>query len=271
MALFVRRKGATGYGVYWTILEVLDYQNDHRITMRGPEIEGIAVDLNLTVEELMTIVRYAIDPCELLETDGLEFWQARMLNEKRVADAAVEELSLVRSEAGKKGAAATNAANRNRQNSASAESDPAKSGKGRQLPLDENRSDQNRSDQRSSLRESIYDPETSPLSQKNSISEKSTKWLQFTDGGYRETLQTLFRGDEHAFRKEIARASDHLTLTKRSFEGEAACAYMRKWMDKAAEFAAASRGNKSSKPRHVEAARAVVENALKQELGNETD
>jgi len=80
MARFLKLCGMAGYGIFWAIIEILHYQNDHQINLDS-EVQGIADMLNLSGETLQGVVDTAI-AVGLFRVEGRSFFQARLKQEQ---------------------------------------------------------------------------------------------------------------------------------------------------------------------------------------------
>ncbi len=110
--------GATGYGIYWRIVEMLHSDTEHKLPHKKYIYLALAKQMLTSVEQIETIVNFAIHDCELLRSDGEHFWIDRVLRniERR------NDISKKRSKAGKASALA-------KQVSTSVEQNPTKDNK----------------------------------------------------------------------------------------------------------------------------------------------
>jgi hypothetical protein len=94
--------GASGYGIYWRIIEMLHSDSNHKLPLKQFIFLAIAKQMLTSAEQIQTIIHYCIDPCELFVTDKEFIWSNRVNQnfEKRA------QLSEIRSLAGKAGAIA---------------------------------------------------------------------------------------------------------------------------------------------------------------------
>lgn len=105
--------GATGYGLYWHIAELLHIEAEHKLPLENYVFAGIAKQMQANAKqteaskfkiELTEIdVKYFVDRCinshKLISSDGNYFWSERVnrnIDEKK-------RISKVRSESGSKG------------------------------------------------------------------------------------------------------------------------------------------------------------------------
>ena len=97
LSALVGEFGAVGYGLYWRLVEMLHTDQDHTLPHKKFVYVAIAKQMLTSVEQVEDVLMYAIDVCELFESDGDRFWSNRVLRniEKRA------ELSKKRSLAGK--------------------------------------------------------------------------------------------------------------------------------------------------------------------------
>lgn len=97
LSALVGEFGAVGYGLYWRLVEMLHTDQDHTLPHKKFVYVAIAKQMLTSVEQVEDVLMYAIDVCELFESDGELFWSNRVMRniEKRA------ELSKKRSVAGK--------------------------------------------------------------------------------------------------------------------------------------------------------------------------
>ena len=92
--------GATGYGVFWRIIEMLHSNSDHKLPKKKYMFSAIAQQMLTSVEQILAIINFATDVCELFISDK-DFIISERVNrnfDKR------NEISDKRSEAGKRSA-----------------------------------------------------------------------------------------------------------------------------------------------------------------------
>lgn len=82
MALFLKRHGMIGYGVFWALMEVLHYQNDHEIDIEA-DLPGLAAQFGVEDPiELHCIIEGMVE-CGLMLLDaGRHLFQARLKEEQ---------------------------------------------------------------------------------------------------------------------------------------------------------------------------------------------
>ena len=92
--------GGLGYGVYWRIVEMLHQENEHKLPLKQYIYVAIAKQMLTDAKQIEAIIKNCVEVFELLQCDDSFFWSNRVLRniDKR------EEISKIRSEAGKKGA-----------------------------------------------------------------------------------------------------------------------------------------------------------------------
>lgn len=102
MQALIGKYGGLGYGIYWRVVEMLHASSEHRLCRKPYLYSAIAKQMLISDEQMLEIITYAVDFCELFETDGDTFWSNRVNKnfEKRA------EISEKRSFAGKMSAAA---------------------------------------------------------------------------------------------------------------------------------------------------------------------
>src|SRR5690606_26185510 len=90
---------AEGYGIYWSIIEMLHKEEKHHLPFKKYVFIAIAKQMLANVEQVEALINSCINDYELLIKDGEFFTSKRVLNNfsKR------EEISLKRSQAAKIG------------------------------------------------------------------------------------------------------------------------------------------------------------------------
>jgi hypothetical protein len=117
--------GAVGYGIYWRVVEMLHSDQEHKLPHKKYIYLAIAKQMLTSVEQVETIINFAIQDCELLQSDGVRFWSNRVIRnfEKRA------DISKKRSEAGKASANAKQVLTSVEQNSTNANKGKESKGK----------------------------------------------------------------------------------------------------------------------------------------------
>jgi hypothetical protein len=102
MQALLGKYGGLGYGVFWRTIEMLHSNSDHKLPLKPYIYSAIAKQMLTGDEQMLEIISYCIDFCELFTSDGECFWSNRVNQnfEKRA------EISEKRSFAGKLGVAA---------------------------------------------------------------------------------------------------------------------------------------------------------------------
>lgn len=93
--------GISGYGVYWTIVEMLREEEDYKLPMKDYIFNAIAMQVqckSYAKDDAKRFVLFCINECELFDTDDTHFWSNSLMKrmEKR------SSISEKRSEAAKK-------------------------------------------------------------------------------------------------------------------------------------------------------------------------
>lgn len=101
MSLFLDKHGMIGYGVFWSLIEILHYQNDHEID-ENIELEGIASQLRVTFEHLKTLTEDLIKIGLFQRSEGRIF-QARLKQDQAKRSTASSASSASKSASGKIG------------------------------------------------------------------------------------------------------------------------------------------------------------------------
>jgi len=100
MQSFLSQFGATGYGVYWRLIEMLHEDRNHHLPFEKYIYMSVAIQMKLTPEEVEKIIYECINPYRLFTADGEMFWSERVVRNIAIR----EELSKKRSKAGKESA-----------------------------------------------------------------------------------------------------------------------------------------------------------------------
>jgi len=120
--------GATGYGIFWRVVEMLHSNAEHKLPFKKYIFLAIAKQLLTSVQQTEAIIQYCINDCELFVSDGEFFWSKRVnTNFERRA-----QISEIRSNAGKAGAIA-------KQMLAIAKQNQANTSKGKESKVKENK------------------------------------------------------------------------------------------------------------------------------------
>ena len=79
--------GAVGYGIYWRIVEMLHSDAEHKLCHKRYVTIALAKQMSTSIEQIENVLEFAIDVCELFESDGSYFWSNRVLRnmDKRVS------------------------------------------------------------------------------------------------------------------------------------------------------------------------------------------
>lgn len=91
--------GGAGYGIFWRVIEMLHSNSEHKLPLKPYIYSAIAKQMLTSDEQMLEVVMYCIEFCELFQSDGNFFWSDRVNKnfEKR------NEISEKRSIAGRKG------------------------------------------------------------------------------------------------------------------------------------------------------------------------
>jgi hypothetical protein len=114
MQALIGEYGAVGYGIFWRFTEMLHSENEHRLPMKPYLFLAIAKQMQANAEQVEAVLNFAINTCELFETDGKFFWSNRV--NRNLEDRAI--ISQKRSIAGKEGAKAKQLLKANKQTQA---------------------------------------------------------------------------------------------------------------------------------------------------------
>lgn len=114
MQALVGEYGAIGYGLFWRFTEMLHSEQSHMLPMKQYLFLAIAKQMQANAEQVEAVLSFAINTCELFESDGKFFWSNRV--NRNLEDRA--KISQERSIAGKKGAIAKQLLKANKQTQA---------------------------------------------------------------------------------------------------------------------------------------------------------
>lgn len=105
MAYFIKCEGMFGYGVFWGLIEVLHYQNDHEFDL-NIELAGIADQLKIEESKLQNIVERLVQ-CGLFNQQGNAVFQARLKRDQANRSDASNRFKLTMQELGRIGGKAS--------------------------------------------------------------------------------------------------------------------------------------------------------------------
>lgn len=74
-----RKYGGIAYGMYWAIVEQLHKEETNKLDFNKRKLDDIATFLKINVDELIEMIKFSINECELFESDGSYFWSNRVL------------------------------------------------------------------------------------------------------------------------------------------------------------------------------------------------
>jgi len=111
MQALIGEHGGFGYGIYWRFVEMLHSEGEHKLPLKPYLFLAIAKQMQASAEQVEVVLKFAIDTCELFQSDGKFFWSDRV--NRNLDDRA--QISQKRSIAGKKGANAKQLLQANKQ------------------------------------------------------------------------------------------------------------------------------------------------------------
>lgn len=82
--------GGIAYGFYWHVIEKLHAESDNKIFIKPYSLGSIAKFLKIDISLLKEIIDYAINECELFESDGESFWSERVFKNVEKYDEYIE-------------------------------------------------------------------------------------------------------------------------------------------------------------------------------------
>lgn len=97
MVAFIGKYGATGYGVFWRIVEMLHEESTHRLPLKKYIFDAVGSQLQVDPDTVLEMVEYLTDTCELFKTEDDHFYSERVLENMEKRDA----IRAKRSKAGK--------------------------------------------------------------------------------------------------------------------------------------------------------------------------
>jgi hypothetical protein len=80
MFMLLNKYGATGYGVYWRIVEMLHSEEAHKLPLKKYIFTSLSQQLKVSEDDLMEMVDYAIKECELFIYDNEEYFYSERVN-----------------------------------------------------------------------------------------------------------------------------------------------------------------------------------------------
>lgn len=78
LAALVGEFAAAGYGLYWRIVEMLHQESEHKLPHKKYIYSALAQQMLTSVEQVEAVIKYAIEVCELFESDDEFFWSNRV-------------------------------------------------------------------------------------------------------------------------------------------------------------------------------------------------
>lgn len=97
---FLSMFGASGYGVFWRIIEMLHEDQQKKLPLKKYIYIAIGFQLKIDPVEIEKMIHYLIDDCEILKSDDGHFYSERVLHNMEKRASVIEKRSL----AGKKSA-----------------------------------------------------------------------------------------------------------------------------------------------------------------------
>lgn len=70
--------GGLGYGVYWRVVEMLHSDESHKLQLKEYVFLALAKQMLANAEQIMAIISFAINQCELFISDGESLWSRRV-------------------------------------------------------------------------------------------------------------------------------------------------------------------------------------------------
>lgn len=97
---FIGKYGASGYGVFWRLVEMLHEDPKHRLPLKKYIFDAVGSQLQVDPDLVLQMVEYLTDTCEIFKTHDDHFYSDRVLMNMEKRDAIKEKRSI----AGKKSA-----------------------------------------------------------------------------------------------------------------------------------------------------------------------
>ena len=97
---FIGKYGASGYGIFWRLVEMLHEDPKHRLPLKKYIFDAVGSQLQVDPETVLQMVEYLTDTCEIFKTHDDHFYSERVLINMEKRDAIKEKRSI----AGKKSA-----------------------------------------------------------------------------------------------------------------------------------------------------------------------
>jgi hypothetical protein len=96
----IGKYGASGYGIFWRVVEMLHEDQDNRIELKAYVIYGISSLFNEDPEKVKEIINFAVEVCELFEIEEGFIYSNRVLENLNKR----QKIKEARSKAGKRSA-----------------------------------------------------------------------------------------------------------------------------------------------------------------------
>ena len=97
---FIGKYGASGYGIFWRLVEMLHEDPKHRLPLKKYIFDAVGSQLQVDPDLVLQMVEYLTDTCEIFKTHDDYFYSDRVLDNMEKRDAIKEK----RSFAGKRSA-----------------------------------------------------------------------------------------------------------------------------------------------------------------------
>lgn len=104
MSRLLKIMGMQGYGIFWAVIEVLHYQNDHQI--HPEEMEGVADQLNIEIEVFRNFIDAAV-ASRLLKLENGVLFQEKLKRSQANRSSAASLQKMTMSEIGRLGGLAS--------------------------------------------------------------------------------------------------------------------------------------------------------------------
>lgn len=138
MALIGQYK-AEGYGIFWRIIEMLHSDCEHKILKKKFIYLAISQQMQTSVEQVESIIKFCINPCELFMENDEYFWSERVYQNIEFRHNISEKRSKAGKESARKRALIKENSTNVEQVSTSVQQNPTKERKGKESKVNNNK------------------------------------------------------------------------------------------------------------------------------------
>ena len=133
---FLSMFGATGYGVFWRIIEMLHEDQNHKLPLKKYLFTAVGFQLKVEATEVEQMIHSLINDCELLKSDNDYFYSERVLANMEKRESVIEKRRMAGKRSAEKRA---NQSTRVEQNETPVEQKPTKENKPKENKVNQNK------------------------------------------------------------------------------------------------------------------------------------